>query len=60
MQSLAAGNKIRFHLPDGPEQIARDAEMAKDVTDWSPKSVAWLYGYDASRLDDAGLSPSAA
>ena len=59
VQSLAAGNKVRFHLPDGPEQIARDAEMAKNVTDWSPKSVAWLYGYDASRLDEAGLAPSA-
>ena len=60
VQSLAAGNKTRFHLPDGPEQIARDAEMAKDVTDWSPKSVAWLYGYDASRLDDGAPAPSAA
>ncbi len=57
VQSLAAGNKIRFHLPDGPEQIARDAEMAGNVTDWSPKSVAWLYGHDASRLDDAVASP---
>ena len=60
MQSLAAGNKVRFHLPDGPEQVARDAEMAKNVTDWSPKSVAWLYGYDASRLDDSDPAPSLA
>ena len=60
VQSPAAGNKIRFHLPDGPEQIARDAEMAKNVTDWSPKSVAWLYGYDASRLDDTGAAPTMA
>ena len=51
VQGLAAHNKIRFHLPDGPEQEARDAEMAKNVTDWSPASVAWLYGHDASRLD---------
>ena len=26
--SLAANNKIRFHFPDGPEQVARDAKMA--------------------------------
>ena len=51
VQGLAAHNKIRFHLPDGPEQEARDAEMAKNVTDWSPASVTWLYGHDASRLD---------
>ncbi len=51
VQGLAAHNKIRFHLPDGPKQEARDAEMAKNVTDWSPASVTWLYGHDASRLD---------
>lgn len=53
VQSLAAHNKVRFHLPDGPEQEARDAEMAKNVTDWSLQTVAWLYGHDA-RLLEAG------
>ncbi|MBF9030516.1 monooxygenase [Rhodobacterales bacterium HKCCE3408] len=47
VQSLAAGNKQRFHMPDGPDQAARDAEMARNVTDWSLKSVAWLYGHNA-------------
>jgi hypothetical protein len=28
-QAMSANNKTRFHLRDGPEQIARDAEMAK-------------------------------
>jgi 2-polyprenyl-6-methoxyphenol hydroxylase-like FAD-dependent oxidoreductase len=51
VQGLAAGNKIRFHLPDGPEQEARDAEMAKNVTDWSPKSIGWLYGHDATLIE---------
>jgi salicylate hydroxylase len=46
VQSASANNKIRFHLPDGPEQATRDAEMAKGMTDWSPQSVAWLYGHD--------------
>jgi salicylate hydroxylase len=49
VQGLAAGNKIRFHLPDGPEQIARDEEMSRNATDWSLKNVAWLYGHDASQ-----------
>jgi salicylate hydroxylase len=52
VQGLAARNKVRFHLPDGPEQEARDAEMAKNVTDWSLQSVAWLYGHDAGRLEE--------
>jgi salicylate hydroxylase len=51
VQAASANNMARFHLPDGPEQIARDSEMARNVTDWSLQSVAWLYGHDASRLD---------
>src|SRR5215831_18891980 len=51
VQALAANNKTRFHLPDGPEQVARDTEMSKSITDFSPHSVAWLYGHDASQLD---------
>jgi len=51
VQALAANNKTRFHLPDGPEQVARDTEMSKSITDFSPHSAAWLYGHDASQLD---------
>jgi salicylate hydroxylase len=51
VQALAANNKTRFHLPDGPEQVARDTEMSKSITDFSPHSVAWLYGHDASQVD---------
>jgi salicylate hydroxylase len=43
-------NKTRFHMPDGPEQVARDAAMAKGMTDWSYRSIAWVYGHDASVL----------
>jgi salicylate hydroxylase len=50
VQALSAANKARFHFPDGPEQQARDAEMARNVTDWSPASVAWLYGHDAGAV----------
>jgi salicylate hydroxylase len=54
VQGLAAGNKTRFHLPDGPDQIARDADMARNVTDWSLDNVAWLYGHDAARPEGLG------
>jgi salicylate hydroxylase len=53
VQALAANNKTRFHLPDGPEQVARDNEMSKSITDFSLHSVAWLYGHDAAQVDHA-------
>ena len=49
VHGLSEINKTRFHLPDGPAQQARDAEMARGTTDFSPKAVAWLYGHDATR-----------
>lgn len=53
VQGLATRNKIRFHLPDGPEQCARDAEMAQGSTDWSLKAIAPIFGHDAGLLPDA-------
>lgn len=50
VQAASGNNKTRFHLPDGPKQIARDAEMAKGMTDWSLQSVAWLYGHDPTQV----------
>jgi len=62
VQSLAAANKIRFHLPDGPEQAQRDAQMAAGGTDWSIPVIDWLYGYEAAAAVDSGYLglPSAA
>ena len=54
VQSLAAANKMRFHLPDGPEQAARDAKMAAGGTDWSLKTIGWLYGHDAEAAVESG------
>jgi salicylate hydroxylase len=54
VQSLAANNKIRFHLPDGPEQIARDAKMAAGGTDWSFKAIEWIYGHDPATAVETG------
>ena len=47
VQGESEANKTRHDLPDGPAQQARDAEMARGRTDFSPEAVAWLYGYDA-------------
>ena len=47
VQGDSEANKTRHHLPDGPAQEARDAEMARGGTDFSAEAVAWLYGYDA-------------
>ena len=40
------GRELRNHLPDGPEQEKRDAELA--ATD-PLRQVAWLYGEGADR-----------
>jgi salicylate hydroxylase len=47
IQAVASGNKTRNHLPDGPEQIARDAAMAAGAADWSIGANAWVYDHDA-------------
>jgi salicylate hydroxylase len=54
LQAMSALNKQRFHLPDGPEQRQRDAEMASGVTDWSMAAIASIFGHDAAALGDAG------
>jgi salicylate hydroxylase len=53
IQGLAEANKTRFHLPDGPVQQARDAEMARGATDFSAPAVAWIYGHDAGLVEGA-------
>ena len=50
IQAISRENKTRFHLPDGPEQQARDERMATGSTDWAIKAVEWIYAHDARRL----------
>jgi salicylate hydroxylase len=52
IHALSTANKTRFHLPDGPDQQQRDAQMATESTDWSLKAVAWIYGHDATQVID--------
>jgi salicylate hydroxylase len=48
LQAMSADNKTRFHLPDGPAQRQRDAQMTSGATDWSFNAVAWIYEHDAA------------
>ena len=44
VQEASRGRIAHHHLPDGPEQVARDAAFAGE----DPLSHNdWLYGYDA-------------
>jgi salicylate hydroxylase len=49
-QAVSRGNMTRYHLPDGPQQQARDAELAAGTAGWSPSMLAWLYDHDAGVL----------
>src|SRR5436190_11242993 len=57
VQNVSWENLTRFHMPDGPAQVDRDALMAKGQTDCAYRAVAWVYAHDASILD---ASPEAA
>jgi salicylate hydroxylase len=50
LQEMSRANKIRFHMPDGPAQEARDAEWAK-AADRSPNALRWLYEFDADAVE---------
>jgi 2-polyprenyl-6-methoxyphenol hydroxylase-like FAD-dependent oxidoreductase len=58
LQAMSAGNKTRFHLPDGPAQRQRDSQMAAGSEAWSFNALGWLYEHDAAQLppawEDAG------
>ncbi|GAA1027093.1 hypothetical protein GCM10009557_07100 [Virgisporangium ochraceum] len=44
VQQMSRANGHRFHLPDGPDQEARDAAMRTSFG-LSP-DIDWLYGHD--------------
>jgi salicylate hydroxylase len=51
LQEMSRANKTRFHLPDGPEQQQRDAQLAASG-DRSIANIGWLYAHDAAVLPD--------
>jgi len=60
IQTIARGNMTRNHLPDGPEQQKRDAEMAAGQAAWSIGATAWIYDYKADEASETylGLPPA--
>lgn len=60
VQDISWGNKARFHMPDGPDQEARDAAMANGMTDWSYRPITWLYSHDAGVLPETMPEAAAA
>ncbi len=51
VQAVSRENKTRFHLPDGPLQQERDAQMMRGLSDRSLQAIAWIYGHDAGAID---------
>jgi salicylate hydroxylase len=51
VQDMSRANGVRFHLPDGPDQQARDAAMATSFG-ISPE-IDWLYGHDPLTAEQA-------
>lgn len=49
VQAAAAAMRTRFHLPDGPEQQERDAQMATGTTA-AANAFARIWGHDATVL----------
>lgn len=49
LQEMSRANKTRFHLPDGPEQEARDAAL-RDAGDRAIGNIGWLYAHDANDI----------
>jgi salicylate hydroxylase len=47
---MSRANKYRFHMPDGPDQEARDAEWAR-AADRSPEALRWLFEHDPAVID---------
>ena len=47
LQELSAVNRKRFHLPDGPEQLERDALLVTNG-DRTFAAMKWLYEHDAA------------
>jgi 2-polyprenyl-6-methoxyphenol hydroxylase-like FAD-dependent oxidoreductase len=49
LQAMSRANKIRFHMPDGLAQRARDAEWAR-AGDRAPQALRWLYEHDPAAV----------
>jgi salicylate hydroxylase len=48
VQLAARRNETLFHLPDGPEQEARDRQLAATSGEQTVHRNAWVFGYDVA------------
>jgi len=55
VQDASQDNRIRFHLPDGPQQRERYAQIRDAATDWFLRAMGWVYGHDAGVVDVRSL-----
>jgi salicylate hydroxylase len=53
LQAMSRANKTRFHMRDGPDQVARDAELAR-AGDRAPDALRWLYEHDPGAVGPPG------
>ncbi|HEY1299551.1 MAG TPA: FAD-dependent monooxygenase [Stellaceae bacterium] len=51
LQQMSRANKHRYHMRDGPEQQARDAEWAR-AADRSPQALRWLFDFDPAAIGE--------
>jgi len=56
LQQMSRANKYRYHMPDGPEQQARDAAL-KATRERAPETMQWLFGFDAGAIEPAETAP---
>jgi salicylate hydroxylase len=56
LQEMSRANKHRYHMPDGPEQEARDAAMVAN-RERAPETMQWLFGFDAGAVEPAEAAP---
>jgi salicylate hydroxylase len=52
LQEMSRANKTRFHMRDGAEQQARDAEWTR-AGDRAPDALRWLFDHDPAAIDHA-------
>ena len=51
LQQMSRANKLRFHMRDGAQQEARDAEWASAAHERAPAVMRWLYDFDPDALE---------
>jgi salicylate hydroxylase len=46
IQRMSWDNNTFYHLPDGPEQVARDTALQAATAESGLAALSWIYGND--------------